>query len=51
MKEARWQEISRLYFQALEMPDNERDAFLRTCKDEDLRQEDDHAAHARDDRH
>jgi len=39
MKDARWQEVSQLYFKALELPENERDAFLRTCKDEELRQE------------
>jgi len=39
MKDARWQEVSHLYFKALELPENERDAFLRTCEDEELRQE------------
>jgi serine/threonine protein kinase len=39
MKDARWQEISRLYFKALELPEIEREAFLGTCKDEGLRQE------------
>ncbi len=39
MKDARWQEVSQLYFKALELPERERDAFLRTCKDEELRQE------------
>ena len=39
MKDARWQEISQLYFQALELPESEREAFLGMCKDEDLRRE------------
>ncbi len=39
MKDARWQEVSQLYFKALELPESERDAFLRTYKDEGLRQE------------
>lgn len=39
MKDARWQEVSQLYFKALELPENEREIFLNTCKDEDLRQE------------
>jgi len=39
MKDARWQEISRLYFKALELPEDERDVFLRTCTDEKLRQD------------
>jgi hypothetical protein len=39
MKDARWQEISQLYFKALELPESEREIFLRTCKDEGIRQE------------
>jgi eukaryotic-like serine/threonine-protein kinase len=39
MKDARWREVSQIYFQALELPESDREIFLRTCKDEGLRQE------------
>jgi eukaryotic-like serine/threonine-protein kinase len=39
MKRDRWQEISGLYRAALELPADERAAFLKTCADEDLQRE------------
>jgi len=39
MKKDRWQEISRLYYAALELPEAERDSLLNGCEDEDLRRE------------
>jgi len=39
MKREHWQEICRLYQAALELPKNERAAFLKTCADEDIRRE------------
>ena len=39
MKRDRWQEISQLYNDALELPADERDAFLKTCADVDMQHE------------
>jgi serine/threonine protein kinase/Tol biopolymer transport system component len=39
MKKNRWKEISRLYYGALDLPEGEREAFLNSCEDENLRQE------------
>jgi eukaryotic-like serine/threonine-protein kinase len=39
MKKERWQEISELYHAVLELPASEREAFLKTCADEDMQRE------------
>ena len=39
MKRNRWQEITELYHAAVELPENERAAFLETCTDGDIRRE------------
>jgi hypothetical protein len=36
MRRKRLKEISQIYNAALELPENERAAFLETCEDEDL---------------
>ncbi len=39
MKKNRWQEVTEIYHAALELPENERATFLKTCEDEEVRQE------------
>jgi len=39
MKKNWWKEITELYHAALELPENEREAFLDACENEDLRRE------------
>ena len=39
MKKSRWEEITKLYHAALELPESERAAFLDACVDDDLRHE------------